>query len=121
MINLGTPDKCSPGDVVLCSMYGGVEYLSFWCPACQGWHSVNSSWSWNMSLCSTTINPSIKVTGVNEQGNQTICHLYVRDGWLEYLGDCTHQMANQKIKMSDVFTELGLCESCGKKHQSECR
>lgn len=107
MINLGDVDKPSRGDVVLRSTYGQIEYLTFYCPACKQWHSVNSTWSWNLSLCSTTINPSIKVTSFNEQG-ETICHLYVRDGRIEYLNDCTHELKDQTVKMVDVCEQLEL-------------
>jgi hypothetical protein len=112
MINLGEPDKPSPGDVVLRSKYGDTEYLTFWCPGCKSWHSVNSTWSWNYSLCSTTINPSIKVTGFSEKG-QTICHSYVRDGRIGYLSDCTHELKGQNVKMVDVIEQLEKKEDHG--------
>jgi hypothetical protein len=105
MINLGNVDNPSPGDVLLRSRYGGMEYFSFWCPGCKSCHSVNSTWTWNLSLSTPTITPSIKVTGVNEQGT-TICHLYIRDGNIEYLDDCTHELKGQTIRMLDVANFL---------------
>lgn len=31
-----------------------------------------------------------------------ICHFFLREGVVEYLGDCTHSMACQKVELPDI-------------------
>ncbi len=91
----------------------GLEYacLMFVCPGCigvlggSGLHMlpVNSkvkepSWEWDGNLIRPTLSPSI-LTG---RTTPDICHSYLRDGIFEYLNDCTHALAGQKVEMPDL-------------------
>lgn len=31
-----------------------------------------------------------------------ICHSFIRDGWIEFLNDCTHALAGQKVELLDI-------------------
>jgi hypothetical protein len=74
----------------------------FWCPACKGHHAIDErhdggrpSWGWNGDLERPTFTPSLHVT------HWCICHSFVRDGQIEYLGDCTHAMPSQTVELPD--------------------
>jgi hypothetical protein len=73
-------------------------------------------WSWDENAENPTFNPSVLVTGIQttrdgwkwagdwvtgEDGKlaEQRCHCFIRNGYIEYLGDCTHSLAGQRIKM----------------------
>lgn len=74
-------------------------------------------WGWNGSVEKPTFTPSVLVTGLqterDESGRWTgeyvrnaageplkrVCHSFVTDGRIQYLGDCTHEMAGQTVDM----------------------
>jgi hypothetical protein len=69
-----------------------------WCVACEEHHApIEGRWTFNGDLEKPTFSPSLVVRGKNE-----ICHSFIRDGYWEYLSDCTHGMAGQKVEMVDV-------------------
>lgn len=74
----------------------------FYCPGCKSIHSVNDFWI--VDLVSVSINPSILTNG-KESFNDPLaprCHLFIRNGKLVYLCDCTHEYANMTVEMIDV-------------------
>lgn len=81
------------------------EALVFYCEGCDGHHSVfidgkgSPNWSWNGSLEKPTLSPSIKVT-YNNQGK--CCHTFVKDGMIQYLGDCYHDKKNTTIPLTEI-------------------
>lgn len=93
--------------------------LAFWCPGCEGAHQVKveppHEWGWNRSIEAPTFTPSVLVTGVQwepnehfhhpshnvEPGGKTVCHSFVTDGKIQFLGDCTHKMANQTVPLPE--------------------
>lgn len=94
----------------------GIHYraLMFVCPGCiemypgsTGLHmlAVNSSekkpsWTFNGDLEFPTLSPSILTKhGENSDG---ICHSFLKKGVIEYLGDCTHSLANQHVPLPDL-------------------
>lgn len=80
------------------------EYV-FFCPGCRGYHSFITSrgdggplWKWNGSLELPTFSPSLLVRpGTNYQ-----CHLFVKNGQIEYLGDCYHDLKGTVVAMIEV-------------------
>lgn len=91
----------------------GVRYqaLAFWCPGCDSvpylgaLHMVpvnttekSPSWDWNGDLEKPTLSPSI----LTKRSDIGVCHSFLRDGVFEFLGDCTHKMANQHVPMPDL-------------------
>lgn len=86
---------------------GQPEHVMFWCPGCDGPHCVPTVksahqaglWYWNGSLDRPTLEPSL----LTRYGGETtlVCHLFVRDGKIEYLSDCTHRLAGQTIDVPD--------------------
>lgn len=95
---------------------GGVVYdaLAFWCPGCEtigaggkrhgGLHMlpVNStvrspSWEWDGNLDTPTLAPSILTTRPG-----FVCHSFLRAGVFEFLGDCTHALAGQRVELPEL-------------------
>lgn len=71
--------------------------VSFFCPACNRPHSVDSRWSFDGSVLSPTLHPSVLVREYRGQEAVSVCHSFVRNGLIEYLPDCSHAMAGQTI------------------------
>lgn len=84
--------------------YGALMVV---CPGCQedggsGLHMLpvggavgKPNWTWNGSLDSPTLDPSI-LTKTGPDGS-FVCHSYLRNGVWEFLEDCTHSMAGQHV------------------------
>lgn len=49
-------------------------------------------WQWNGDVNYPTIHPSI-LTRSNYSKGEVVCHSWVRDGKVQFLGDCTHSLA----------------------------
>lgn len=80
------------------------ERLGFICPGCGGdWHFVSlDRWSFNGSLESPTISPSVLTTVEFGDRPSRRCHLFVTDGEIRYLSDCTHSLAGQAIELPEI-------------------
>lgn len=83
----------------------GHQSAWFWCPACQGHHPftikhpvASKAWSFDGNMTKPTFSPSLRVYG--PKGNDTACHLFVRNGMIEYCGDCPHELAGKTIPMT---------------------
>src|SRR4051812_26278827 len=83
---------------------------SFECPGCGISHGVwlgdspnanGAAWGYNGNIDSPTITPSILVKWGNGNGDQ-VCHSYVTDGKIQFLGDCSHELAGQTVEMQEV-------------------
>lgn len=104
---------------------GGVM---FWCPGCGHAHAIQHGpgdgprWMWNGSLEYPTFTPSVLVrSGHHASGFEpggscwctynaqhpeetpafvcTVCHTFVTNGRIQFLGDCTHALAGQTVDM----------------------
>ena len=92
--------------------------LDFWCPGCDEMHSIRtesiySNWEWNGDEVRPTISPSIAVSApanpnaseeFKEYRTASMCHSFVKDGMIQFLGDCTHAMANQTVAIPPLST-----------------
>lgn len=68
----------------------------FWCPGCDGAHGFGASWTFDGNMMHPTVSPSLLSTyGTNPKR----CHLFIRGGMLEFLSDCTHELAGQTVPM----------------------
>ncbi len=95
--------------------YGGTPplvTLKFYCPGCNLEHAVYvlgtdvPVWEWNNRLDKPTISPSILRQGPQRdaaggftRGSDGVCHSFVRDGMIEFLGDCTHSLKSQTVPL----------------------
>ena len=91
----------------------GSPYGVRWnCPGCNEPHVVPthgaSPWGFNGDLERPTLTPSIlchPAGRLNENGSvrQTpLCHSFVRDGRIQFLGDCTHPLAGQTVDLPEI-------------------
>jgi hypothetical protein len=57
-------------------------------------------WGWNGSVDAPTFTPSILI---HYQGgdNPMVCHSFVTDGRIQFLGDCTHALAGQTVELPE--------------------
>ena len=68
----------------------------FWCPGCECVHGVNDQWTFNGDDEKPTFSPSLKSTTGSK-----LCHLFIREGQLQFLADSTHQYAGQTIDIPE--------------------
>ena len=89
--------------------------LSFYCPGCHRKHFVNvatemvplPTWSWNGSLETPTLIPSVLVTYDGRDAGidgapPSVCHSFVTDGQIKFLNDCTHDLAGQTVTLPSI-------------------
>ena len=83
----------------------GTSSLWWWCPGCDDAHRIiTPRWSWNRSSEAPTFSPSVLCTATwgDEFGGDRRCHCFVRDGKIQFLGDCTHRLAGQTVEMVEL-------------------
>ncbi len=86
-----------------------ADMYKFYCPACREHHIVSvgpkaywkQQWEFNGDFNKPTINPSILVTRNMPDGEHR-CHSFIRDGKMQYLNDCTHEMKGQTVELPDI-------------------
>jgi hypothetical protein len=75
--------------------------LLFWCPGCKRHHGVYidktkpTHWDFNDDYNKPTFSPSILVT----MPNIGTCHSFVKDGKIQFLNDCYHELAGQTVEL----------------------
>lgn len=86
------------------------DHRRFLCPGCNDWHVVNSGWTWNGSVDTPTLDPSVLVTypavpdasdEFPEWRTERRCHSFVRNGRIEFLGDSTHSLAGTIVDLPE--------------------
>jgi hypothetical protein len=97
--------------------------VAFYCQGCKGSHQIDPGrWEFNGDFERPTISPSILVNsmhypeggkwptdseharmmaGERIEGVPSICHSFVRDGRIEYLNDCTHELRGQTVDLQE--------------------
>ena len=85
----------------------GGELLGFFCPGCVLPHQIHISgsgpvWSFDGNNESPTCAPSILVTGHQGDAKERRCHSFLRQGRLQFLGDCTHALAGQTVDLPEL-------------------
>lgn len=103
--------------------------LVFHCPGCDSLHAVavdehgiGPRWTWNGDLERPTLSPSILVQWdrwvppattlemrdkiasgeVVQRRERHVCHSFVREGQVLFLGDCTHALAGRTVPLPDL-------------------
>jgi len=108
---------------ILRRVEGGL--VMFWCPGCEGAHAVRvegpGAWGFNGNADRPTFTPSVLVrsghhvpghtgdcwcsfearTGRKPSFTCDVCHSFVTDGQIQFLGDCTHEMAGQTVPLPE--------------------
>lgn len=79
---------------------GGKMYV-FHCPGCNFSHPFEvdapngAGWKWNGSMDRPTFTPSL----LCNQGTDFVCHSFVTDGKIQFLGDCHHDLKGQTVEI----------------------
>lgn len=93
------------GDPVIVDITGDERMRwAFWCPGCERNHWVGTGWTWDGNREAPTVSPSLltRYPGPDaglDGAPPAVCHLFIRAGKLEFLGDCTHHLAGQTVPM----------------------
>jgi hypothetical protein len=82
----------------------------FACPGCNEFHlpvvdnrQGGPQWEFNGDLDHPTFSPSILGRARHgDEPSDRVCHSFVRDGRIEFLGDCTHHLAGQTVELPEV-------------------
>jgi len=96
-----------------------VAYQIF-CPGCGRTHVMHfrpygkpgAQWVFNGSLDFPTFTPSINnrsgpyPPGDEREGEFDVCHSFVENGLIRFLGDCTHALANKVVELPDFPDKL---------------
>lgn len=69
------------------------------CPACESGHLFDQRWTFNGNKVRPTFTPSMLVKGHLGADNYGVCHSYVTDGQIQFLGDCTHALAGKTVPL----------------------
>lgn len=107
---------------------GGKAGLRYWCQGCEQCHSVviegPGAWGFNGDHDKPTFTPSVLVRvghyAAGQEGKRcwcdhnrenpgdpdpfrcVVCHTFITDGMVQFLGDCTHQFAGQTLPLPDL-------------------
>jgi hypothetical protein len=73
---------------------------AFHCPGCGYSHVINNSWQISFNGDLPTVSPSILTHG---GPNNITCHLFIKNGEIQFLNDCTHKLAGKIIKMQEEY------------------
>jgi hypothetical protein len=101
--------------------------LMYWCQGCELLHSVQIGqgpgprWGFNGNFDKPTFEPSVltqwdeAVPPVNadnlaqwraapwpQHKEHRVCHTFIREGMVQFLGDCTHALAGQTVPMAEL-------------------
>lgn len=86
---------------------GVVVAYGFTCPGCGCDHAITilgqRAWSFNGDVNKPTFTPSLLVFAQPKSippGPR--CHSFIREGKIQFLGDCEHALANQTVDLPDV-------------------
>lgn len=89
--------------VSIYNMAEGGQQVFFYCIGCETHHAfavgapTGPNWTWNGDPEKPDVNPSLLVNATLDPARR--CHLFVRNGQIQYLSDCAHGMAGQTVDM----------------------
>jgi hypothetical protein len=70
----------------------------FYCPGCKGGHMYDSRWTFNGDMDKPTFTPSLLYRGGE---NNTRCHMYLTQGMILFLSDCSHELAGKTVELTE--------------------
>ncbi len=94
----------------------------YWCQGCKEIHRIGPSWEFNGNVESPTFARSVLVTSGHYAPGWTgpscwctykkehpdcefecsRCHTFIRNGMVEFLSDCTHELAGQTLPLPEI-------------------
>jgi len=102
-----------PAKEYLAHFGAGHEEYWFRCPGGCGDHRIivrwgassgrsQPAWTFNGDMERPTFSPSLLVQWKNEEAKPRVCHSFIRDGQIQFLGDCTHALAGKTVPLADT-------------------
>jgi len=79
---------------------GDTEGYLIFCPGCQRGHMFDHRWTFNGDFNKPTFSPSLLV---NKDNPKSRCHSFVRDGKIQFLSDCHHELAGQTVDLESFY------------------
>lgn len=81
--------------------------VTFECPGCGMLHQARIAgpsvehpcWTFNGDLEKPTLSPSLLVRWGRTGEPPQVCHSFVKEGQIQFLGDCTHDKAGQTVPL----------------------
>mgnify|MGYP007123697900 CR=1 FL=1 len=67
----------------------------------KGTRKGTGNWTWNGSMRSPTLRPSVLTKHPQPDGT-LVCHSWITDGKVQFLADCSHELAGQTLDLFDV-------------------
>jgi len=80
---------------------------TFECPGCDMMHafytdrSKEPCWKFNGDVDKPTFSPSLRVRYTYKDENR-MCHSFVKEGKMQFLNDCTHDLAGQTVDLPEL-------------------
>ena len=91
--------------------YEGKNYYYYWCPGCNEHHCFDDGWkieNWNP----LTVHPSILVYFPERKSPDgkvtprvTLCHVFIKQGRIQFLPDCQHELKGQTVPMEPFHAD----------------
>lgn len=84
-------------------------FYDFFCPGCEHFHSFNTNpkhwngmvWEFNGDMDKPTFTPSLLNKSPRKGGGERVCHIYLTDGRIHFLNDCTHKLAGRVVEIPE--------------------
>jgi len=84
---------------VVLTVVDNPDLFLFWCIGCGYMHHIDRKrWKFNGDVVRPTVSPSLLVNA-RKAGESPRCHIFIREGRIQYLADCTHSLAGQTVEM----------------------
>jgi len=84
-----------------------VNQLQFICPGCRKRHALNTTWQFNGDYDKPTVSPSVLVTWTyGEDNKQERCHSFIKNGMIQFLNDCTHELKGQIVELPEFDNKI---------------
>jgi hypothetical protein len=88
--------------------YHKIAY-TFYCPGCKYNHiyfvkGFNKIWQFNGDVDNPTFTPSLlnRIPATDKEAERNRCHLFVKNGRIEYCNDCFHELKGKTVEMEDT-------------------
>jgi Family of unknown function (DUF6527) len=96
----------------------GSEGFTYWCQGCNDRHSVRAVrasggalWGFNGNHEKPTFTPSVMIRSgravdptyePQPDDPPEVCHTFITDGMVQFLSDCTHELAGLTLPLPDL-------------------
>lgn len=84
----------------------GEQLYVFFCPGCHCGHKFRTAgptgdiWQYNGDAEKPTVRASVLTKHV-KNGKEVICHCFITDGNIQFLGDSTHPLSGRTVPLPD--------------------